>query len=252
MSRWGVTTLRHVDQSPLELEEHLQLRVVGPLQHRVLELVDPVVERAQPGEEAVRERVEDEVEELDAARRRRRLHGRPPPQVVERRAGVPVHGDQVARAEEAVDLDQPVLVLVGAVGDDEREVAEGVDLGPLAEVVGVLHGQRVEAEEVAEQREILGRRPVEVEPEELAVLEVPVQQVAVHVVVDAVGVHHERRRLGCCGVRHPPLLLRERAWAARCAAGRRRIRGADGWFLGPRPPASDGCLLRRAAQSPHC
>ena len=108
-----------------------------------------------------------------------------------------MHGDQVTRAEEAVDLDQPVLVLVGPVGDDEREVAEGVDLGPLAEVVGVLHGQRVEAEEVAEQGQILGRGPVEVEPEELAVLEVAIQQVAVQAVVDAVGVHEERR-LRCC------------------------------------------------------
>ena len=97
-----------------------------------------------------------------------------------------MHGDQEALAEEAVDLHQPVLVLVGAVGDDQREVAEGVDLGPLAEVVRVLHGERVEAEDVGEQRQVLGGGLVEVEPEELVVREVLVQQFAVHAIVDAV------------------------------------------------------------------
>ncbi len=75
------------------------------------------------------------------------------------------------------------------------EVAEGVDLGPLTEVVRVLRGQRVEVEDVGEEREVLGWGLVEVQPEELAVRQVSAQQLAVHVVVDAVVVHHERRRL---------------------------------------------------------
>ena len=175
MSRWGVMTLRQSTRRRFSLKSICSWASSGRCSTGVLELVDPVVERAQPGEEAVGERVEHEVEQLGAPGRRRRLHGRPPPQVVERRAGVPVHGDQEALAEEAVDLHQPVLVLVGAVGDDQREVAEGVDLGPLAEVVHVLHRQRVEAEDVGEKRQVLGGGLVEVEPEELVVREVLVQ-----------------------------------------------------------------------------
>jgi hypothetical protein len=57
------------------------------------------------------------------------------------------------------------------VEDEEVEVLVGLDLRPLAEVLRVLHGERVEAEHVAEDFEILLGGTVEVEPEEVAGLE---------------------------------------------------------------------------------
>ena len=70
-------------------------------------------------------------------------------------------------------LDEPVVVGRGTVDDDEDEVVVVVDLRPLAELLGVLDGQRVELEDVAEDLEVLVVRLVEVEPEELVVCEQP-------------------------------------------------------------------------------
>ena len=57
-------------------------------------------------------------------------------------------------------LDQPVTVGVRAEDDEIDEVVELLELGPLAEVLRVLHGQRVEAERVAEHGEVVGPGPV--------------------------------------------------------------------------------------------
>ena len=75
-------------------------------------------------------------------------------------------GDEEALAVEAVHLDQPVLVGDGAVDHEEDEVVVLVDLRALAEVLGVLDGERVELEDVAEDLEVVAVGPVEVEPEE--------------------------------------------------------------------------------------
>ena len=64
-------------------------------------------------------------------------------------------------------LDQPVVVGDRAVDDDEDEVVVLVDLRPLPEVHGVLDGERVELEDVAEDLEVVAVGLVEVEPEEL-------------------------------------------------------------------------------------
>jgi hypothetical protein len=72
-------------------------------------------------------------------------------------------------------LDQTVPVGRGAVGDDEDEVLILVDLCTLVEVLGVLDGERVELEVVAQDLEVCGVRPVEVEPEEL-----PARKQALH------------------------------------------------------------------------
>src|SRR5207237_10352999 len=52
--------------------------------------------------------------------------------------------------------------------DEEREVVVAVDLRPLPELLGVLDGERMEGEDLAEEHEVVGVRAVEVEPEELA------------------------------------------------------------------------------------
>ena len=66
-------------------------------------------------------------------------------------------------------LDQPVPVGVRAEDDEIDEVVELLELGPLAEVLRVLHGQRVKAEwprRPAQQRELVGPGAVKVQPEE--------------------------------------------------------------------------------------
>ena len=77
-------------------------------------------------------------------------------------------------------LDESVPVGVGAEHDEVHVAVELLDLGPLAEVLGVLDGQRVQAEGLAQQSQLVGRRPVQVEPEELAA----VQALPDHVAVD--------------------------------------------------------------------
>jgi len=89
-------------------------------------------------------------------------------------------------------LDEPVSVLVGSVGDEKDEVIEGVELGTLPEVGGVLHGERMEGEDVGEHREVGRRGSVQVEPEELALGEMFFDELLVDVFVSPAGVHEER------------------------------------------------------------
>ena len=62
------------------------------------------------------------------------------------------------------------------VEDEEDVIAVVVELGALAEVVGVLQRERVEAEDLAQLCQLIGVGVVEVQPEEV---------VAPHVVADA-------------------------------------------------------------------
>ena len=87
-------------------------------------------------------------------------------------------GDEEPLRVEAVDLDEPVVVRDGAVDDEEDEVVVVVDLRPLAELLGVLDRERVELEDVAQDLEVAGLRFVEVEPEELAAREQPLDRLA--------------------------------------------------------------------------
>ena len=77
-------------------------------------------------------------------------------------------GYEEAAGVEAVHFDQPVPVGRGTIGDDEDEIVVVVDLCPLVEVLGVLDRQRMELEDVAQDLEISGLRPVKVKPEELS------------------------------------------------------------------------------------
>ena len=66
------------------------------------------------------------------------------------------------------------------------------DIALLAEVGGVLHGERMELEHVGQQRDVLGLRLVQVEPEELALGEMFFDELLVDVFVSPAGVHEER------------------------------------------------------------
>ena len=68
-------------------------------------------------------------------------------------------------------LDEPVGVGCRAVDDDEHEVVVLVELGALPEVLRVLDGERMEAEDVRQDLEVGRVRLVEVEPEELVLAE---------------------------------------------------------------------------------
>jgi hypothetical protein len=65
-------------------------------------------------------------------------------------------------------LDKPVVVGRSAVNDEEEKVVVVVDLGALVKVLRVLDRERMEPEDVAQDIEVALRRPVEVEPEEVA------------------------------------------------------------------------------------
>jgi hypothetical protein len=77
------------------------------------------------------------------------------PYLGEGRRLVAVDGDEEAFGIEAVHLDQPVLVGDGAVHDKEDEVAAIVKLRTLAEVLGILQGERMELEDIAKYGEVL-------------------------------------------------------------------------------------------------
>jgi len=67
-----------------------------------------------------------------------------------------------------MDLDQAKPVFpVRAVEDHEDVVLEVVELRPLAELLRVLDGERVDPEQLGDQLDVLMARRDEVEPEEL-------------------------------------------------------------------------------------
>jgi hypothetical protein len=79
---------------------------------------------------------------------------------------VPVaHGDHRLAADVDVHLDD--VRAVRAVEDEQHVVAVGIELGPLAELAGVLDRERIEAEHVAEGVDLRRARLLEVQPEEL-------------------------------------------------------------------------------------
>ena len=88
------------------------------------------------------------------------------------RAVALVEADDELLGDEAVHLGHVLAVGGHAEGDDVDEVVVVVDAGPLAELVGRLHGHRVEVEGVDQQPRdvVVGPRvvDVEIEPEERA------------------------------------------------------------------------------------
>jgi hypothetical protein len=136
--------LTHADEWPLHREHLLQLLVACFAEDLILELVDPVVEGGQDREEAIDEPVDDPVEQQRGTVDRLVALLVAPPDLGERRAFVPVNGDEEAVGVEAVHLDEAVLVRRGAVEHEEDEVVVILDFRPLVEVLRVLDGERVE------------------------------------------------------------------------------------------------------------
>jgi hypothetical protein len=120
-----------------------ELLVGRPLQDRVLQLVDLVVQIGQHREVAVDQRVHDEVEQHHMVRPRLGELLQPRGEGSQLRARIAVDGDQVVLGVKAVHLDQPAAT-GRPVDHHQRDVVIGVDLGPLPEVLGVLDRQRME------------------------------------------------------------------------------------------------------------
>jgi hypothetical protein len=74
-----------------------------------------------------------------------------------------------------VHLDQPVFIRHGTVDDKEDEVVIVVELRPLTKVLGVLEGERMELEDITEYGEVLILWCREVDPEEAAACEQPLE-----------------------------------------------------------------------------
>jgi len=82
-----------------------------------------------------------------------------------------VDGDEEPLCIEAVHLDETILVRRSSVGDDEDEVVVVLDLRALAEVLGILHCERVKLEGLPQDLEVLSLGLIEVKPEELSASE---------------------------------------------------------------------------------
>jgi hypothetical protein len=94
------------------------------------------------------------------------LDGEPFAHSIEGGTFVAVGGDQEPSRREAMHLDQPVRVAVGATSHKEGVVVVLVELRTLSEVDAVLESQCMEAEDVMQQLEVALDRTSEVEPEE--------------------------------------------------------------------------------------
>ena len=144
----------------------MQLLVACVEEGLVLEIVDAVVEVGEDREEAVDEAVDDPVEQMPGIVHRLLALHVALPHVGEGGRFVAVDGDEELLGVEAVHLDEAVFVGDRAVDDDEDVVVVIVDLCALVELLGVLDGERVELEDVTEDR-VVGRvRLVDVNPEE--------------------------------------------------------------------------------------
>ena len=146
----GRDRLAHPDEEPLHAEDLLELFVAGAEEGLVFELVDPVVEVGEYREEAVDEPVDDPVEEVAGVVDRPLALHVALTYLGEGGRFVAVDRDEELLRVEAVHLDETVVVGNCAVDDEEDVVVVVVDLGALSELLGVLDGERVELEDVAE------------------------------------------------------------------------------------------------------
>ena len=155
--------------------------VARPLEGLLLELVDARGLALDELGQRVGQGVEDPEDEVDLAADVA-LRDRPA-RADELVAGVAADRHDVLAAEVEVDLDG-LVVAVGAVEDEQHLAAVVVELRALAELLGVLEGQRRQLEDGAEQVQLGLRGSQEVEPEELAALPERAHAVDVDVVED--------------------------------------------------------------------
>jgi hypothetical protein len=171
------------------------------------------------------------------------------PYLGERWSFVAVDSDEELFGVEAVNLDEAVVVGDGPVDDDEDEVVVLVELCSLLELFGVLDGERVELEDLAEDRVVILVWLIEVEPEEpfageefLDVLAVEVQLLVAAVVNDRAGVRSGpssslsriagwRLRRDCGVVSWRCVFAQRGLSGLRCRSNRRRRRARLSWRL---------------------
>ena len=134
------------------------------------------------------------------------------PHVGERRGFVSVDGDEELFRIEAVHFDEAVVVGDGSVDHDENEVVIFVELGALRELLRVLDGERMELEDVAENRVVGLVRLIDVDPEEgvageelLHVLRLKWHLFAATVVNDGAGVRRRASAVRRRVLRRAPL-----------------------------------------------
>ena len=164
--------LAHRHELALEPEQALKLLVGGVREHRVLELVDLVVDVRQQWEEAVGQRVEHAVDqELLAVQH---LAVELFALLVQRRQRIPVDRDHVLARDEQMHLAQRVLRVIpaGAIEHQEHVVAVVVELGPLVKLLAVLDRQRVKAEQLLQLAQLLVAGRCQIQPEEMVAIQV--------------------------------------------------------------------------------
>src|SRR3954454_3661638 len=225
----GDDHLQEAEEAAPQLGDAPAVGARGVLERALLEADDLALDRAQQREDAFRERVEDAIDDLVVGVRRLR------PQGAQRGARRAVDGDHATGAEVHVDLDELGRAraggIRGAVEDDQQAVVVVVDLRPLAELARVLDRERRQVEQPPELDDLLVRRRLEVEPEELAALAQRADLVGVEAVQDMHPAprRYPRRRMST-GARTAPRRSRARSPRARrcgpCGGARTRARAA--------------------------
>src|SRR4029079_1425458 len=151
----------------------LQVLVPGLAEDLVLDTVDALVVVLERREEAVRKAVDQAVEDDDRPLQLARLAHVALAELMAGRRVLSPHRDEIALRVEDVHLDEAIDVRRrrGPVDDAEDIVVVLLELRALAELRRVLEGERVEAEDVTEKREVVRPGVFQVEPEELAARE---------------------------------------------------------------------------------
>ena len=100
-------------------------------------------------------------------------------------------GDEESLGVKAMHLNKTVVVRGGSIRDEEDEIVVVVELGTLAKMLRVLDGERMKAEDVAQDLEVAATGSVEVEPEELPSREQGLDGVAAEMHLVIAGVVHD-------------------------------------------------------------
>ena len=111
-------------------------------------------------------------------------------------------GDQETQGVEAMHLNEPVIVGCSAIDDHKDEVVVVVELRPLVEVLGVFDRERMKLEHLAEDLKVVLARLIEIEPEEVAAREQPLDRVTIEVDLAAALIMDDITDRGARAVRY--------------------------------------------------
>src|SRR5215469_11578369 len=148
-----------------------QVVVVGLAQHLLLHRVQPFVQPHDERRERIVQRTDQAMHRLDGVGFQQRPHACFLAQGIQGRARGPVQGDQEPGRVIAVHLNRLAQLLVEPEADHHGDAAVDLQLPPLAELLGVLHRQRVQSQTGGEPVDDLVGRVLDVEPEGPAILD---------------------------------------------------------------------------------